>query len=162
MSSRTAATARTTDPVTFRGHATVFRVIEGGKGDVRPTRGAQQSPTVHARLFVIALVMLLALGAYWRHVDVISHQRLQRQLSQVSTEVIPVMPGDSLWDIAAAHPVRGCTTSQVAHHIVTSNGLDTSLLTVGMQVAREPCDVVGCEVELDEAEVEEGLAVCFE
>ena len=109
-----------------------FRLIEGGKNRSGDSRGCAQSRASQYGLFVLTVVMLLVLGAVWHHVDLLTEARREACLSQAKTAQVVVMPGDTLWSIAEEHPVQGCTTSQVVHHIVDSNGLSSSALDVGM------------------------------
>jgi len=129
MNSR--AIARTNGSLALDNSGSALRVIEGG---LRARQRQQHTAMAQAKVFCVALVMVLAVGAFWRHIDIAAQKNREQHLSEASTEVITVMPGDSLWNIAATHPVSGCTTSQVARHIASANGLDSNLLTVGMQL----------------------------
>jgi hypothetical protein len=44
---------------------------------------------------------------------------------------VEVQAGDSLWTLAAAHPVEGLTTAQAADLLATTNHLDGGLIVQG-------------------------------
>jgi len=52
----------------------------------------------------------------------------------VSTTTIRVRSGDSLWSIAAAHPVEGLDTARAAELIAEINDLEGAALTAGSAI----------------------------
>ena len=83
---------------------------------------------------VIALVSLIVFAGTWLYTDLSTEARLQSAFDASSYETITVVSGDSLWSIAEAHPVSGCTTQQVANHICESNNLESSYLATGIKL----------------------------
>lgn len=55
--------------------------------------------------------------------------------AQQQTVEVTVRAGDTLWDIAAAHPVSGLTTGEVVDTIMDLNGLRTPVIEPGMLIA---------------------------
>jgi hypothetical protein len=51
---------------------------------------------------------------------------------------LKVQSGDTLWTLAAQHPIAGMTTAQVADLLAESNGLPTRMVLPG-QVILVPC-----------------------
>lgn len=105
-----------------------FKVIEGGLN--RPQ--ARRCDVVC--FVVIALVSLIVFAGTWLYTDLSTEARLQSAFDASSYETITVVSGDSLWSIAEAHPVSGCTTQQVANHICESNNLESSYLATGIKL----------------------------
>lgn len=105
-----------------------FKVIEGGLN--RPVARRRDVACV----FVIALVSLVVFAGTWLYTDLSTEARLQSAFDASSYETITVVSGDSLWSIAEAHPVSGCTTQQVANHICESNNLESSYLATGIKL----------------------------
>lgn len=52
-------------------------------------------------------------------------------VAAVSYQTIDVMDGDTIWDIAAAHPAKDLTTQETVKLIEEKNGLDSAVLHAG-------------------------------
>jgi hypothetical protein len=86
------------------------------------------SRLVSGRLEVLTLIViavLLILGA------VVTSPRSAPTTSLTTSKVAV---GDSLWTLAAAHPVDGLTTAQVAELLVRANHLDGPLVSPGQTI----------------------------
>lgn len=59
----------------------------------------------------------------------------ERILAETPTTTISVEPGDSLWSLAADHPVTGLTDREVVEAIRSWNGLERGELHPGMELA---------------------------
>ena len=84
------------------------------------------------KVFSIALALVMA--CTWLAVDMHTKQSVDNALASVSYETIVVHQGDSLWSIAQKHPVPGCTTDQLVHHIRAYNGIEDACLSCGMRI----------------------------
>ncbi len=102
------------------------RLIEGGLSHNRRQR--------LVTAFVGAFIGLLVMAMSWLYVDEATQARIDEALSQATLEMVTVMPGDTLWQIAERHPVDGCTTSQLVDYIRCVNDLSQSSLSVGMRL----------------------------
>jgi hypothetical protein len=51
-----------------------------------------------------------------------------------ANRVVVVHAGDTVWQIAASHPVQGWTTADLAHYIVQTNDLAQSGISCGMRL----------------------------
>lgn len=122
----------------MRGH---LRVVEGGRSASRKPAEPQVRSSVPLAFCV--MFMLLALGCAWLRVDQVTSARVAGALAAASVENVTVMPGDSLWQIAAEHPVKGCTTEQVVNHIIDANDLSDAMLRPGMRLT-VPTDTASC------------------
>lgn len=118
-----------------------LRVVEGGRKASHKAAGQQRRSSAPIALCVV--FMMLVLGFTWMGVDRMASARVSHALSDASVERVTVMPGDSLWQIAAEHPVRGCTTEQIVNHIIAENDLTDAMLRPGMQLS-VPCEGVSC------------------
>lgn len=116
-----------------------LRVIEGGAAPrtAAAPRAAERSFGIGA--LVSATLVALALVLVWSFVDGLRHRRVAAALDGTQTQVVTVMPGDSLWKIAEAHPLDGCTTAELVGHISQANAVTGEALQVGMQL-EIPCD----------------------
>jgi hypothetical protein len=74
---------------------------------------------------LLAIALLLILGA----VLTSGTQTVSPALSELR-----VREGDSLWSLAASHPVEGLTTAQVADLVTKTNGLDSSSIVRGQVI----------------------------
>jgi LysM repeat protein len=52
----------------------------------------------------------------------------------ILSQQLKVKAGDSLWTVAAAHPVAGMSTAQVADLLTTSNDLSGQLIRPGQVI----------------------------
>ena len=84
--------------------------------------------------FATSLAFVFVILCGWLISDLHVQSKLENAFSAASHETVVVHQGDSLWSIAAEHPVYGCTTSQVVHHIREVNGLDSACLMAGMRI----------------------------
>ena len=118
-----------------------FRVIEGGRS-AKPRRAVRAQTTVKREaarfrqqaLTACVIALMLALACMWVLQDRAHAARVEEAFAQTSYQTATVMPGTTLWGLAEAHPVEGCSTSEVADHIRTLNQLDDASLSVGMQL----------------------------
>ena len=104
---------------------------------VRPVQMARREPirlNRRGRLFFGTLLALsLAAGAYFLGFGA-SQAGADSTVSTVSFEQITVMPGDSLWSIAATI-APNADTQQVIADIVSLNQLDTATVQPGQRIA---------------------------
>ncbi len=54
--------------------------------------------------------------------------------ASIPTEFISVSQGDTLWSIAAEHPIEGMTTQQCVRWISSTNDLDGCVLVPGQAI----------------------------
>jgi len=73
-----------------------------------------------ATLVVIALLLVVGAVTVRPHTPTID-----------STKTVQVSAGETLWSIAAAHPISGLTTAQTAESIARDNGLSGAVLSTG-------------------------------
>ncbi len=88
----------------------------------------RRARTVSGRLEVIVLIViavLLILGA------VVTSPRTE---PAPSLTALKVTAGDSLWTLAARHPIDGLTTAQVSEILMRANHLDAPLVTPGQTI----------------------------
>ena len=125
-----------------------FRVIEGGRScsdfsevlrvreDSRTLHhsGSSQHAVNSLTIFFVICAMILVLTAAAVLMDTFAASRRTSSFANVSTEVVTVMPGDSIWSIAEEHPVEGCSTSEVVDFISEQNELSTSMITSGQHL----------------------------
>ncbi len=92
-------------------------------GNARPAVGQQRTHATPSRLFetgvLVAIAILLLVGLV-----VTSHQNT----AAGHTERIKVESGQTLWDLAESHPVRGLSTAQTAELIGRLNHLSSSTI----------------------------------
>jgi hypothetical protein len=107
---------------------------------VRPFRAVQMARREPIRLnrrgrlfFGTLLALSLATGAYFLGFGA-SQAGADSTVSTVSFEQITVMPGDSLWSIAATI-APGADTQQVIADIVSLNQLETATVQPGQRIA---------------------------
>lgn len=100
------------------------------------TRAGKSALAVHntAMVKVFSIVLALVMACTWLAVDMHTKQSVDNALASVSYETIVVHQGDSLWSIAQKHPVPGCTTDQLVHHIRAYNGIEDACLSCGMRI----------------------------
>ena len=121
--------------------APVFTVIEGGASERAVRRSAQyasrraERPEVDAgvrvRCFIAFVLVLVTLIGASLITDVVIAQACERSFESVGTESVMVREGDSLWQIAEAHPVEGRSVTDVVQWIQHTNGLNNATLFVG-------------------------------
>ena len=109
-----------------------LRVVEGGRSS---WRSAEPQVRSSAPIALCVALTMLVLGCAWLRVDHLTNERVASALATASVECVTVMPGDSLWQIAAEHPVKGCTTEQLVNHIIAENNLDDAMLRPGMRLS---------------------------
>ncbi len=117
----------------MRNQAELMSSVQNGPR--KPRRASQQTPDVgrsssfRTRLEVLllaAIVTLLIVGA-------VSTAR-PRLTSPHTTSVLKVRQGDTLWQVAEAHPIDGLTTSQMVDVLVAANQLGAHSLTPGQMI----------------------------
>jgi LysM repeat protein len=94
----------------------------------RTSARSRGAGTVSGGLEVIALIViavLLILGA------VVTSPR---SAPAPSLTALKVTAGDSLWMLAADHPVEGLTTAQVSEILMEANHLEAPLVTPGQTI----------------------------
>lgn len=84
--------------------------------------------------FCVALMMVVTVFSAGFARDVQIAQARDEALSGLPLEEVVVMPGDSLWQIAEAHPVEGVSTADVVSYISSSNNLPSANLQVGQHL----------------------------
>lgn len=115
-----------------------FTVINGFGAGCRTMRAqAPVAAPVHlpralAAVIIVAIVFACLATAYAvLHTE---QQAFNAVISSEQLERVEVTGGDSLWSIAATHPIAGLDTSEVADAIQTINGLDSGTLQPGMEL----------------------------
>lgn len=115
-----------------------FTVINGaGSGRRVVCTQASAAAPVHlpcALAGIIIVALALACFAAAHSVLQARQQAFNAAVSSEQLEVVEVSGGDSLWSIAAAHPIEGLDTSEVADVIQTINALDSGTLQPGMEL----------------------------
>lgn len=125
-----------------------FRVLEGGQSHRNASHTLNRcddyscthshhsfcnKKNAIAFFFVIcSMTLILIFTAFFMDVSTATHKAAS--FSDVSTEIVTVMPGDSLWSIASQHPVDGCSTEEVVEFISEQNELSSSMLSSGQQL----------------------------
>ena len=127
--------------------ASALVVLPGGRGSqahacrYRPTASdVARDQRLHLRdvvvgvalALVLAAAACLAAGLVRGHASVASAAQ-----EQVAFESVAVQSGDTLWELAEAHPVRGLTTQEVVSLVSERNGLAGSVIQPG-QVIQVP------------------------
>lgn len=137
MTDRTPATAYFCEgSVALNPQAPTLTLIEGGLSR-RPTHAAsrtsQLAPRQLAALLVLgSLVVALALLASWASDAVIAGAA--PAAGSIESEVVTVMPGDTLWGLAEERDVPGMSTAAVVAWIEGENGLTGSFLAPGQRI----------------------------
>ena len=118
-----------------------FVLIEGGRGPAQATDTHQQEPQrvvlsransiAIATVIVVAMVVMLAASCF---VDSMAASQRAGLFEAADTAVIRVAEGQSLWGIAEAHPVEGCSVQDVISYIKEVNDLSTSTIFAGQQL----------------------------
>lgn len=115
-----------------------FQVIDGNlQSYARDSVGLDSSFSARARLNIgAALVVAVALIALsLTFFNAFSAQRVfDSATANTPQTVVSVHEGDTLWDIAAAHPVSDLSTSDTVSLIRSWNGLSSSELSIGMDL----------------------------
>lgn len=140
---------------------TSYRVIEGGQQQRRVEAEArakrerearmsicQESPRLRqqnaayvrrAMLTLATAALVLALiSLTWHFADSLVNQRVQHALQSVTYQTVVVHAGDTLWDIAQHHAVRGCSTQDLVDHIRSINHIQSAYIQAGTQLS-VPC-----------------------
>lgn len=100
-----------------------------------PTR--EQGEATHfqtvACCVVIAatFVLILALSFLF---DARASSKRAQVFDAAATAVVTVHSGDTLWEIAEAHPVDGCSVQDVISYIKEENALTTATIQAGQQL----------------------------
>ena len=105
-----------------------FRVLEGGQSP-RVQRSNQM------RFLGLIATIALVLSVIWIGIDVHHDARVNAAFTQTAYQTVTVMPGTTLWQLAEAHPVEGCSTSEVVRHLRSINHLSSASLSVGMRLS---------------------------
>ncbi len=111
-----------------RGSRTITR--DQGKRSLH-TRDAVRTVTPVEAL-ILAVCVIAVTAAFARGTTVLPAHELP-------TTNIKVHVTQTLWDIASAHPIDGLTTPQTVDRIKQINGLTSSQLHIGQELA-VPCD----------------------
>ncbi|MDO4805908.1 MAG: LysM peptidoglycan-binding domain-containing protein [Coriobacteriales bacterium] len=120
-----------------------LRVVDGTRRAQRkrqePCRRNDHSFFVGVCGIIVAIgLMSFILGDMARHNATLA-------LSQARTEVVHVIYGDTLWNIAQRHAIPGCSTKDVLSWVMQHNDLSSARLRPGQ------CLVVPCaEYDLQE------------
>ena len=106
------------------------------RNDVAPRpQTTRQHATANAHedpipLLVSLLAILLALAVSLCQSR--AHARAVTQtLESANVQVVNVLPGDSIWGIASAHPIEGVTTQELVWWIRNANNLESPVLLPG-------------------------------
>lgn len=89
---------------------------------VARNRARERRMSVLERCAVAAVLVAVAVAA----IGPIIHRS-----AAVSTVPVSVERGQSLWEIAQAHPIDGRSTAETVEYIIARNGLDDSTLQPG-------------------------------
>lgn len=115
-----------------------FQVIDGNlQSYARDSVGLDSFFSARARLNIgAALVVAVALIALsLTFFNAFSAQRVfDSATANTPQTVVSVHEGDTLWDIAVAHPVSDLSTSDTVSLIRSWNGLSSSELSIGMDL----------------------------
>ena len=115
--------------------AVSFTVYEGGKNRAAAQPVARRSEEPRRGLgvlsVIVAVVFGVALACTMAAVGSAAASAKAQRLSEVPTSSVRVETGETLWDVANAHPVDGCSTSEVVDWIRSENSLPTSTLQAG-------------------------------
>lgn len=126
-----------------------FRVLEGGQAhyknvddvNIRNDRSHVYCHHSHVQnkntliTFLVICSMVLALVGIAFLSDASAMARKTSSFTDISTEIVTVMPGESIWSIAENHPVNGCSTAEVVEFITQENELSSSMLSSGQQLS---------------------------
>jgi hypothetical protein len=91
------------------------------------TRQARSGHTALEIAALVVIVVLLIVGIFATAAPRARHDGY-------STSQVLVERGQSLWTIAASHPVEGQTTEQTAELIADLNGFDNGVVAVGSTI----------------------------
>jgi len=107
-------------------------------------RARRRSERRSNRLSVAEIAALVVVVALLLAAPVVSRSTLPRD---TATTMLRVEQGDTVWTIAAAHPVSGLSTAQNADFIARLNDLDAGRLAAGTTL-RVPSAAVSASVAL--------------
>lgn len=115
-------------------HRPNFTVIEGGK--CKGVRMTQMETDRREHLFValFAILSVVAVMGLSLGVDLVRERTTAQALGSAPTATVRVVSGDTLWNIAEEHPVRGVSTQEVANWIEQENGLKSPSLVPGQSL----------------------------
>lgn len=99
-------------------------VISPAAGSVRLTRRGRLV------VFLAGLLMVLVVGFFLGAGSVASQDRGR----SAPTEVVQVVPGETLWDIASRLTVTGDDVREVMYDIKRLNALESSSLAAGQRI----------------------------
>ena len=125
-------------------NAPVFTVIEGGasksasqaRDRVEERRVQRQAVErrMHVRYFAAFVLVVIAIIGASLLSDSLFSQAYGRAFADVETTSVTVAAGDSLWEIAEAHPVSGRSVRDVMRWIENTNDLSNATLFVGQEL----------------------------
>lgn len=109
-------------------------MVRGAPAETRalPRRERRTRSVVRRDPGVLELVAALAAGALFVACAISGPPGAGAPRTTVQ---VTVHAGDTLWAIAAAHPVPGLATEEVVDAIMELNGLRTPLIEPGMRIA---------------------------
>lgn len=96
---------------------------------------APSCPHLHLpRILAVAIAIGIVVSCIFTAYTVLQSEQTAYHAAVTSEqlEAVTVAPGDSLWSIAAAHPLEGLDTAAVADAIQAINALESGTLQPGM------------------------------
>lgn len=124
--------------------AVCFTVYEGGKKRVGVPVSRRADPAPSRGLGILSVAVAFAVGialaCVMAAVGSAAAAAKAQRLSGVPTSTVRVETGETLWDVANAHPVDGCSTSEVVDWIRSENALPTSSLQAGQALVVPSAD----------------------
>lgn len=113
-----------------------FTVIEGRTRCAMPVATPVRATARYAAVAATAIVAVLFLVVGLAGWSVFSGRAAAHTatLENTAFEEVRVDAGDSLWTLAAAHPIEGFTTQETSDAIAEVNGLDGAVLEVGEEI----------------------------
>lgn len=137
-----------TDLRASRDASRAFVLLEGGRSQevhacrYRPTaRDVARDQRLRLRDVLVGLVVCMLVGAVIVSAIFMLHGRVAdattAAASSVTYEGVCVQQGDTLWELAEAHPVHGLTTQEVVELVASHNGISDAVIQPG-QVLQVP------------------------
>lgn len=83
---------------------------------------------------VVALTIVLVIGALSTIVSNMRHSNAQNLISSMPLETVHIVPGDTLWRLAESHEVSGTSTQDVVEWLKVYNDLPSSTLRPGQRL----------------------------
>lgn len=113
-------------------------LIQGGAGrparEDRPPRTTSLTPGESLALVLCGLLVILALAVVSSLVSARAAHTSAAAISERDELVVMVGEGDTVWDIAEDHPVKGVTTQELVTWISARNGLSGDPLALGQRL----------------------------